>query len=161
MDRRSELQYRPELRHYILPTLKYYLKLIELPNLEIENFMRHELEANPILEEMPVEETSESDESETSEDESTPEDLKEIEEFNIAELFAEVPSAVHESDPDGINPLDNVAAQGDKLNDYLLRQAFTAFQEQDLTLARLIISNIEDDGYLALGARGAIRQNHC
>ena len=33
MDRGSELQYRPELRHYILPTLKYYLKLIELPNL--------------------------------------------------------------------------------------------------------------------------------
>lgn len=149
MDRRSELQYRPELRHYILPTLKYYLKLIELPNLEIENFMRHELEANPILEEMPVEEAAESDESETSEDESTPEDLKEIEEFNIAELFADVPSVVHESNPDEMNPLENVAAQGDKLNDYLLRQAFTAFQEQDLKLARLIISNIEDDGYLA------------
>ena len=40
MDRRSELQYRPELRHYILPTLKYYLKLIELPNLEIAVYMK-------------------------------------------------------------------------------------------------------------------------
>jgi RNA polymerase sigma-54 factor len=149
MDRRSELQYRPELRHYILPTLKYYLKLIELPNLEIETFIRHELEANPILEEAPVEETSESEENETPEDENTPEDLKEINEFNIAELFADAPSVVHESNPDAMDPMDNVPARGDKLNDYLLRQAFTAFQEKDLELARLVIANIEDDGYLA------------
>ena len=97
MDRRSELQYRPELRHYILPTLKYYLKLIELPNLEIETFIRHELEANPILEEVSTEETSETEGSEGTEEENTPEDLKEIEEFNIAELFTDTPSAVHES----------------------------------------------------------------
>ncbi len=149
MQRRSELQYRPELRHYILPTLKYYLKLIELPNLEIETFIRHELEANPILEETPVEDSSEASESDTAEDENTPEDLKEMEEFNIAELFADAPTVVQDRDPDAMDALDNVPAQGDKLNDYLLRQAFIAFQEEDLELARLIISNIEDDGYLA------------
>lgn len=147
MDRRSELQYRPELRHYILPTLKYYLKLIELPNLEIETFIRHELEANPILEEISTEVSSE--EGEGSDEENTPEDQKEIEEFNIAELFADTPSTVYESNPDAMDPLDNVPAQGDKLNDYLLRQAWIVFQDQDLEIARLIISNIEDDGYLA------------
>jgi RNA polymerase sigma-54 factor len=149
MDRRSELQYRPELRHYILPTLKYYLKLIELPNLEIETFIRHELEANPILEEMSVESSSESEESETSEEDNTPEDLKEIEEFNIAELFADAPSAVYEDNREGMDPLDNVPAKGDKLNDYLLRQAWIVFQDRDLEIARLVISNIEDDGYLS------------
>ena len=150
MNRRSELQFRPELRHYILPTLKYYLKLIELPNLEIETFIRHELEANPILEEMSTEETSESEGSEETEEENTPEDLKEIEEFNIAELFTDTPSTVYERSPDDFDVMDNVPAQGDKLNDYLLRQAFIAFQDQDLEIARLIISNIEDDGYLAV-----------
>jgi RNA polymerase sigma-54 factor len=160
MERRSELQYRPELRHYILPTLKYYLKLIELPNLEIETFIRHELEANPILEETSVEETSESGENETSEDENTPEDLKEMEEFNIAELFADAPTAVRERDPDAMDPLDNVPAQGDKLNDYLLRQAFIVFQEEDLELARLIISNIEDDGYLAASPEEIAGEEH-
>jgi RNA polymerase sigma-54 factor len=149
MDRRSELQYRPELRHYILPTLKYYLKLIELPNLEIETFIRHELEANPILEEMSVESSSESEESETSEEDNTTEDLKEIEEFNIAELFADAPSAVYEDNREGMDPLDNVPAKGDKLNDYLLRQAWIVFQDRDLEIARLVISNIEDDGYLS------------
>ena len=35
---------------------------------------------------------------------------------------------------------------------YLLRQAFTAFQDQDLEIARTVISNIEDDGYLSASA---------
>jgi RNA polymerase sigma-54 factor len=149
MNRRSELQFRPELKHYILPTLKYYLKLIELPSLEIENYLRHELEANPLLEEMSADATSESDEGEDSGDEDKPEDLKEIEELNIAELFAETPSAVYESSIEDFDPMDNVPAQGEKLSDYLLRQALTAFQDQDLEIARLVISNIEDDGYLS------------
>jgi RNA polymerase sigma-54 factor len=148
MNRRSELQFRPELKHYILPTLKYYLKLIELPNLEIENYIRHELEANPMLEELSAEAAPESDERESS-DEDKPEDLKEIEELNIAELFADTPSTVYESSTEDFDPLDNVPAQGEKLNDYLLRQAFTAFQDQDLEIARMVISNIEDDGYLS------------
>lgn len=151
MNRRSELQFRPELRHYILPTLKYYLKLIELPNLEIENYIRHELEANPLLEEMSADSTPESDEAESG-DEDKPEDLKEIEELNIAELFADTPSAVYESSVDDFDPLDNVPAQGEKLSDYLLRQAYTSFQDQDLEIARTVISNIEDDGYLSASA---------
>jgi RNA polymerase sigma-54 factor len=149
MQRRSELQYRPELRHYILPTLKYYLKLIELPNLEIETYLRHELESNPILEEISTDTAAESEEGTGSEEENAPQDEKENEEFNVAELFTDAPSAVYESNPDEMDPLDNVPAQGDKLNDYLLRQAWIVFQDQDLEIARLIISSIEDDGFLA------------
>ncbi len=149
MNRRSELQFRPELKHYILPTLKYYLKLIELPSLEIETFIRHELEANPLLEEISSETTSESEEGEDSVDEDTPKDLKEIEEFNITELFADTPSTVYDSSIEEFDPMDNVPAHGDKLSDYLLRQAFSAFQDQDLEIARSVIANIEDDGYLS------------
>ena len=149
MNRRSELQFRPELKHYILPTLKYYLKLIELPSLEIETFIRHELEANPLLEEISSETTSESEDGEDSVDEDTPKDLKEIEEFNITELFADTPSTVYDSSIEEFDPMDNVPAHGDKLSDYLLRQAFSAFQDQDLEIARSVIANIEDDGYLS------------
>jgi RNA polymerase sigma-54 factor len=149
MERRSELQYRPELRHYILPTLKYYLKLIELPNLEIETYLRHELESNPILEEVSTDTPGESEEGAGAEEENAPQDEKETEEFNIAELFADAPGIAYESRPDEMDPLDNVPAQGDKLNDYLLRQAWIVFQDQDLEIARLIISSIEDDGFLS------------
>ncbi len=149
MNRRSELQFRPELKHYILPTLKFYLKLIELPSLEIETYVRHELEANPLLEEISSDSASEGEDSEIPEEESSVENPKEIEDLNIAELFGDAPSAVYESSIEEFDPLDNVPAEGEKLTDYLLRQAFTAFQDQDLEIARLVISNIEDDGYLA------------
>ncbi len=160
MDRRSELQYRPELKHYILPTLKYYLRLIELPSLEIETYVRHELEANPLLEEISQDASSETDEGESSSEEDTPEDLKEIEEFDVAELFADAPIMVYDKNPEEFDPLDNVPAQGEKLNDYLLRQAFITFQDQDLEIARSVIVNIEDDGYLAAAPEEIAEEGH-
>lgn len=160
MDRRSELQYRPELKHYILPTLKYYLRLIELPSLEIETYVRHELEANPLLEEISPDVSSEADEGESAGEEDTPEDLKEIEEFDVAELFADAPTMVYDRNPEEFDPLDNVPAQGEKLNDYLLRQAFVTFQDQDLEIARSVISNIEDDGYLAASPEEITEEGH-
>ncbi len=149
MDRHGELQFRPELRHYILPTLKYYLKLIELPSLEIEAYVRHELEANPLLEESPPDASAETDEPEAPSEETPVENPKDAEELNIADLFGDAPSVTYESASEEFDPLDNVPAEGDKLQDYLLRQAFSAFQDKDLEIARLVISEIEDDGYLA------------
>jgi len=62
MNRRShELQYRPELKQYMLPTLVYYLKLIEIPNLELENYLRKEIETNPLLEQTTQEPDIETD----------------------------------------------------------------------------------------------------
>lgn len=156
MDRRSELQFRPELRHYILPTLKYYLKLIELPSLEIENFLRHELEVNPLLEEIPADAAAESGESEASGEDRTAEAEsvkdKEAEDLSIADLFADTPNTVYESVIEELDPLENVPAEGEKLGEYLLRQAFIAFQDQDLEIARAVIANIEDDGFLSAPA---------
>ena len=149
MDRHGELQFRPELRHYILPTLKYYLKLIELPSLEIEAYVRHELEANPLLEELTPDTSAETDEAETTSEETPAENPKEGEELNIADLFGDAPSVAYESVSEEFDPLDNVPAVGDKLQDYLLRQAFSAFQDKDLEIARRVVSEIEDDGYLA------------
>jgi RNA polymerase sigma-54 factor len=110
------------------------------------------MEANPLLEEISADAAAESDEGETPEEENRSEDLKESEELNIAELFSDAPSVVFEGNPDQLDPMDNVPAHGDRLNDYLLRQAFIVFQDQDLEIARLVISNIEDDGYLASSA---------
>ncbi|UCF70787.1 MAG: RNA polymerase factor sigma-54 [candidate division WOR-3 bacterium] len=132
-----------------MPTLKFYLKLIELPSLEIETYVRHELEANPLLEEISSDSTSEGEDGEITEDENPVENPKEVEDLNFAELFGDAPSAVSESSIEEFDPLDNVPAEGEKLTDYLLRQAFTAFQDQDLEIARLVISNIEEDGYLS------------
>ncbi|UCD19713.1 MAG: RNA polymerase factor sigma-54 [candidate division WOR-3 bacterium] len=132
-----------------MPTLKFYLKLIELPSLEIETYVRHELEANPLLEEISSDSVSEGEDGEIAEEENPVQNPKEVEDLNFAELFGDAPSAVYESSIEEFDPLDNVPAEGEKLTDYLLRQAFAAFQDQDLEIARLVISNIEEDGYLS------------
>jgi len=147
---KPRLQYRHELRHYILPTLTYYLKLMELPNLELETFIRQELEANPLLEEAPPELASEAEEAETEApaNEKPEKELKEFNEFNIPELYAEESSVSYGGREEAFDVLDNIPAEGDKLYDYLMKQAAREFSGQDLEIAELVISNIEDDGHL-------------
>ncbi len=153
---KPRLQFRHELRQYILPTLTYYLKLVELPNLELETIVRHELEVNPLLEEMPPEAASEAEqaESETTEKEKTKEETKEenkaTNELNILELFAEDSNLTSYGRIDeDFNPIDNVAAEGEQLYDCLLRQARREFSGQELEIAELVIDNIEENGCLA------------
>jgi RNA polymerase sigma-54 factor len=147
--RRHELQYRPELRQYLLPTLVYYLKLIELPNLEVETYLRKELETNPLLEDASPDTSSNTDEEENYEKESDQKDKRETEDLALLELFSDnghVESYVKDSQFD---PLDNVPAFGDILYDVLMKQAKTVFNDKELEIAELVIANIEEDGYLA------------
>lgn len=146
---RHELQYRPELRQYMLPTLVYYLKLIEIPNLELENYLRHEVEINPLLEETLQEPSAETDDpgeenpAEESKEESESVDLR------LLELFAEDTTINFGKEERQLDPFDNVPSQDEKLYDILMRQARAIFNEQDMEIAGIIISNIEDDGHLA------------
>lgn len=149
--RKHELQYRPELKQYLLPTLVYYLKLIELPNLELETYIRQELETNPLLEEQAAE-TEETEEPEREEEktEETDEEAQEISDVELLELFSDEPSVDYGVQELEFDPFDNIPAQGEKLNDILMRQARDIFDGSDLELAGFIISHVEDDGFLTL-----------
>ncbi len=152
--RNHELQYRPELKQYLLPTLVYYLKLIELPNLELEAYIDQELEANPMLEEQNPETSTDREESDTDEksSESMKEEQKELNELSFLELFSEDSHVFYDTKDRQFDPLDNVPAQEDILFDILMRQAKVAFDDRDLRIAELVISNIEEDGHLAATA---------
>lgn len=151
MNKRShELQYRPELRQYMLPTLVYYLKLIEIPNLELETYLRHEVETNPLLEETSQESGTESDnDEEQTADEETKESNENID-LSLLELFAEDTKINFSKEDRQFDPLDNVPAEGEKLYDILMRQARAVFDDKDLEIAEAIISNIEEDGHLTI-----------
>ncbi len=151
---KNTLQFRHELRQFILPTLTYYLKLIQLPNLELETYLRQELEVNPLLEEVSPEQSGETEENETEtqEGEKTDTDMKEAKEaneFDLLELFAEESISYQEKKDDQFDLMDNVPAQEERLYDYLLRQAVRAFTGRELEIAKMIISNIEEDGHLS------------
>ena len=147
---KHELHHRPELRHYILPTLNYYLKLIELPNLELETYLRQQLETNPLLEETPEESSGEAEDVETNteDNEKTGDDIKDVEALNIVELFAEDSNISYGDRERQFDPMENVPACDDKLYDCLMRQARRKFKDRELEIAELVISNLEEDGHL-------------
>jgi len=143
--REYKLQHRNEVKQLILPALIHYLKLLELPNLELENTIREELEENQLVEEI----SQELEEPETREDTKVKEDVKEVNEFDILELFAEERSISYENPEEQSDPLDNVPANDDILYNCLMRQAMMEFKDKELEIAILVISNIEEDGHLA------------
>jgi len=148
--RGQELQHRPELRQYMLPTLVYYLKLIELPNLEVETYLRQEIESNPMLEESTLDTAEENESIDNEENETDTNSEIDMDDISLIELFSDATQLPNESKEYDFDPIENVPAQEDKLYDKLMRQASDAFSGNDLELAQFIISNIEDDGYLAI-----------
>ncbi|MBN2621465.1 hypothetical protein JXB22_10295, partial [candidate division WOR-3 bacterium] len=145
--RGQELQQRPELRQYMLPTLVYYLKLIELPNLEVETYLRQEIESNPLLEEVAPESSEETDTDEdTDRDNDIAEEQIDMDDISFLELFSDTGQVPNDHREVDFDPMDNVPAQEDRLYDKLMRQAREQFSDRDLEIAEFIISNIEDDG---------------
>lgn len=148
---RHELQFRPELRQYLLPTLVYYLKLIELPNLELETYLSKELETNPLLEEASTETQDEQEEGETEDKESEEKKLAE-EDLSFLELFSDTWDPHYTPKDTQFDLLENVPAHGEKLFEVLIKQAKCMFEDEELEIALLVISNIEADGFLAATA---------
>jgi|UniRef100_A0A7C4TID7 RNA polymerase sigma-54 factor len=130
------LKLTPSLIH----TLAYYLKLLEMPSIELEVLIRDELDRNPLLEE--VEEESEATEVET----------ENKEEFELLDLYAsdDIFSLPQDSDEEKPDPFENTPAHNDRLYDHLMRQAKRKLSERELEIAELIISNLDEDGYLTL-----------
>ena len=148
--RGQELHHRPELRQYMLPTLVYYLKLIELPNLEVETYLRHEIESNPMLEETVSDNSDDNESGDPEEGDGSVDKEIDMDDISFMELFSEATQLPTDRKEYDFDPIENVPAQDDRLYDILMRQARDAFTGNDLELAQFIISNIEDDGYLAI-----------
>jgi len=112
--------------------------------MELENLINSELNSNPLLEEV----DSELEEPLIKEENKS----QASDEFSILDFYADSPNFSCEDENTEIeyDPLENIPTEDDKLYFHLLRQAERKFQGRDLEIAELIISNIEDDGYLAV-----------
>jgi len=152
MAQKKELKLTPELKHLMIPTLRYYLNLIVLPNLELETYLRQELEKNPLLEEQSEEASSETDTLEANLKEQLANQiaLKQANEFNVVELFADETNIPDNNFREQFDSLENIPAQDIKLCDDLMNQAKRVFKGEDLKIAELVISNIDEDGCLTL-----------
>lgn len=144
-NKNADLSQKLNIGIHILPSVIYYLKLLEMPNIELETLVRQELDSNPLLEE--VEDESEEELTATESEKS---DNKK-EEFDLLDFYArdDLPNQ-QEPDEEQLDLFENAPADNDRLYDHLMKQAERKFTDKDLEIAELIISNIEDDGYLTV-----------
>jgi len=163
------------------PKLQQAIKILQMPRLELIQYVSQELVENPVLEDdledpEDVDETADEtgDEVAESEDEAPEADADADMETSLSETESEIefddyltnspaPSNEYEAPlDDGIR--DTLASAGDSLEEHLLRQLRMAVDiEEDYAIGEAVIGNIDNDGYLAVSIEevtGLLKESH-
>ena len=136
------------LEQRLSPQLIQSLKLLQLPTLELERFLKQELETNPLLEEIQTAEVS----PEVAVREATQDSAEQFDEQQWREVLAD------SSDdrgrgyrPDVSREFEELPRQAEVgLQEYLLGQLHLSdLTETQFPIGEEIIGNINEDGYLA------------
>jgi RNA polymerase sigma-54 factor len=116
------------------------IKLLELPALQLEQRIKHEIEENPVLEE----------EDEPTENNESDEAPKEI---SVDEYLREDDTPSYKTRANNYSKDDKQLAPtisgGRSLHEYLIEQlGYKNLDDREMTLARFLVGSIDDDGYL-------------
>ena len=129
------------------------IRMLELPALEIEERIKHELDENPALEEG-ADYSEEPDSGYDDDNNDSNEDISlgdyinedEIPEYKLTEIN-------NREERKESTPFNNEQS----LSDYLLQQLqLSEFTEREMKIAEFIIGNIDDDGYLRRGLNSIV-----
>lgn len=138
------------------PQLQQAIKLLQLSRLELESEIRKELTENPVLEEgfeernenLPTENEQADAEASTSNDQD-PRKQDEFEWDNYFDQQSKTRERTHSGGNEEIMNYENIIASKETLHDHLRWQAsLYGFNEEELVIAEILISYINDDGYL-------------
>src|SRR4030042_283217 len=157
----SRLELRLSQKLILTPQLQQAIKLLQLPHLELSEFLSQELIENPFLEEsveeIPVEELTQ-EEKESVEIEEAQEDaeapLEKIMNFTVDEYFEERGydgKDLGYFNPGTVSPpsFEQFLTRGPDLYDHLLWQLrFSSEPESIRKIGEVIIGNIDENGYL-------------
>lgn len=135
------------LEQKLSPQLIQSLKLLQLPTLELERFLKQELDTNPLLEEIQTAEVSQEQAlQETRED--TADQFDEQEWRRVIADSSDVGGRGFR--PDTSREFEDLPQPAEiGLQEHLLDQLnYTELKGQELILAEEIIGNINEDGYL-------------
>lgn len=165
----SRLELRLSQKLVLTPQLQQAIKLLQLPHLELTEYLNQELVENPFLEEsvdeVPSEELTpeerdsmEREEKESAEGEDTFEDtgapLEKLMSFSVDEYFEERSSDGRDMgyfNPGTITPptFDQFLSKKPDLYDHLLWQLRLSHAPEDMkTVGEIIVGNIDENGYL-------------
>ncbi|WP_297445306.1 RNA polymerase factor sigma-54 [Desulfurobacterium sp.] len=135
MEIKPGLQQQLALELKLTPALLQNIELLQLPVLELENLIKDEIEANPLIElEDEVEETHREQK----------ENVESVWDFVVdgGNIFVKDDSEV-------FDPL-TIKASPVSLRDRLLKQAHLEFEKDEFEIARFIIDNLDRKGFLAI-----------
>jgi RNA polymerase sigma-54 factor len=139
-----KLELRPSLRQVLAPQLIQSLKMLQMPLLKLEQKLRMELVANPLLEE--VEELEETPEESTTEEESSDEVDWDEYLFDNDEGYK-----VREFKETEESRFEGTAASTISLYDHLHEQlSYLKLSDEEHLIGEYIIGNINPDGYLLI-----------
>lgn len=154
------LEQRITLQQKLTPQLIQSLQLLQLPTLELEQFIRQELVANPVLEaeEDTASPSEEEQEPEAEEAAETPEKELEFEEESLPDggslelLLKEgydLGYDLREPFDASNEPRESVVPGRTSLSDMLLRQLrLSTSSQQAVAIGEQLIGNLDDDGFL-------------
>ena len=172
---KMRLDLRMSQKLIMTPQLQQAIKLLQLSRLELQQSLAQHLMDNPLLEELPAEveeneagtaeekleetaatATSNAESSESDSDESTPEERDTPEEVSASgweEYFgSERRTGAGErqsSSSDEFPSYEQTVAKAASLEDHLLWQlSLSGLPEGEKAIGRLLIGNLDDDGYL-------------
>jgi RNA polymerase sigma-54 factor len=143
------------------PQMVLAMKILQLPALELQQMIKEELETNPTLElneDNLISLKDKTDEPASSNKEDSPKEIGEADTVKVLDHDRESsPRTNSSSRSDSIDKkwetMQNVADKPESIQDYLYQQ-FTMLEadEADLEIAKNIIYNIDENGYLKTSA---------
>ena len=148
-------QLRQQLQQKLSPQQIQMIRLLELPAIELEEKVKHELEENPALEEgKSNQEDLEHEEERSPDDEGADMEGSEGDstDLSLGDYLTEddIPDYKLQELHDRNDKKEDIPfSAGESLNEYLLEQlSLRELPEQERKIAEYIIGNIDDDGYL-------------
>ena len=154
----QKLDLRQSQNLVMTPQLQQAIKLLQLNNLEIAEFIEEEIAQNPLLEK------KEQDPADGSEAADTPAENNESpsDDFDAGSAMADMGSGGNTSFDKLDNAFDNSISKPETLRDHLIEQLHVRFNDsKDQMIAALLIDQLDETGYLRANATELSEQFGC
>lgn len=147
-------QLQQKLQQKLSPQQIQLIRLLELPTIELEERVKHELEDNPALEEgkeKPIDDPDHPDNDEAASNESNGNTENDTD-LSLGDYLTEddIPDYKLREISERTEQKENApVSSGQSLNEFLLQQlGLRNLPEKEMKIGEYIIGNIDDDGYL-------------
>lgn len=144
-------QLQQKLQQKLSPQQIQLIRLLELPAIELEERVKHELEDNPALEEG-KEQTDDFDVTDEGFDESSASEAETAIDLSLGDYMTDddIPDYKFNEMKGAVERKEDIPfSVSESLNEYLLEQlGLRDLSQHDVKIAEYIIGNIDDDGYL-------------